>query len=117
MKRDLTKTGWPSGSACSSSSCRWALSSAWTLLGWAVTTTRVDQSLNALAPVSKAYGAFPGCVSLLLTYVFLLASCWHRRAGTRADVMALRQGLHGRVCARLPCLDPGKLGLHRRHAR
>ncbi len=42
------------------------------LLGWAVGTSVWTNPGTALAPVSKAYAALPGVVSLLLTYTFLL---------------------------------------------
>jgi uncharacterized membrane protein YadS len=43
------------------------------LLGWAVTTSVWTTPAKALAPASKAFVALPGAISLLLTYVFLLA--------------------------------------------
>ena len=43
------------------------------LLGWAVTTSVWTNVATALAPASKAYAGLPGVLSLLLTYVFLLA--------------------------------------------
>ena len=42
------------------------------LLGWGVKTQVWVQLANALAPVSKTYGALPGVLSLLATYFFLL---------------------------------------------
>ena len=41
-------------------------------LGWAVTTSVWTTPWNSLAPATKTYGV-SGLVSLLLTYVFLLA--------------------------------------------
>ena len=43
------------------------------LLGWGVKTSVWLQPHNVLAPVSKAYAALPGILSLVATYVFLLA--------------------------------------------
>ena len=43
------------------------------LLGWAVTTAVWTVPAKALVTASKAYAALPGVVSLLLTYIFLLA--------------------------------------------
>jgi uncharacterized membrane protein YadS len=42
------------------------------VLGWGVKTSVWTDVGKALAPVSSGYGALPGIVSLLLTYVFLL---------------------------------------------
>ena len=41
--------------------------------GWAVTTSVWTSLSKALTPVSKAYAVLPGTVSLVATYVFLLA--------------------------------------------
>ncbi|MCZ2080488.1 MAG: YeiH family protein [Bryobacterales bacterium] len=43
------------------------------VLGWAVTASVWTDISTTLRPVSKAYGVLPGLVSLVLTYVFLLA--------------------------------------------
>src|SRR5262249_2633947 len=43
------------------------------LLGWGVATSVWLNLGKAMAPVSKAYGGMPGFVSLLLTYLFMLA--------------------------------------------
>src|SRR3954452_8433360 len=43
------------------------------LLGWAVTTSVWTNLSTALAPASKAYARLPGWLSLLATFVFLLA--------------------------------------------
>src|SRR6202012_2205390 len=43
------------------------------LLGWAVTTSVYTDVTGALTPVAKAYAPLGGGVSLLLTYVALLA--------------------------------------------
>ena len=43
------------------------------LLGWVVTTAVWTVPAKALVTASKTYGALPGVVSLLLTYLFLLA--------------------------------------------
>jgi uncharacterized membrane protein YadS len=51
------------------------------LLGWAVTTSLWTKPSQALAPASKAYGAVPGVVALLATYLFLLSIL---TAGARA---------------------------------
>ena len=50
-----------------------ALLAGFDFLGWAVTTSVWTTPAKALAPASKAFAALPGAVSLLLTYVFLLA--------------------------------------------
>jgi uncharacterized membrane protein YadS len=42
------------------------------LLGWAVTTSVWTSLSKALVPASKAYAGFPGILSLLATFVFLL---------------------------------------------
>jgi len=42
------------------------------LLGWGVKTQVWLQLAKALSPVSKSYGALPGVLSLLATYLFLL---------------------------------------------
>jgi uncharacterized membrane protein YadS len=43
------------------------------VLGWAVKTSEWTDVGKSMAPASKLYGALPGLVSLLLTYLFLLA--------------------------------------------
>ena len=42
-------------------------------LGWAVTTSVWTSLSKALTPASKSYAAFPGLLSLLASYLFLLA--------------------------------------------
>jgi hypothetical protein len=42
-------------------------------LGWAVTTSVWTNPAKALAPASKSYAVLSGLLSLLATYVFLLA--------------------------------------------
>lgn len=42
-------------------------------LGWAVTTSVWTSLSKALAPAAKSYATFPGLLSLVATYVFLLA--------------------------------------------
>jgi hypothetical protein len=43
------------------------------LLGWSVTTKVWTDFAKVLAPVSDAYAKLPGVVSLLATYLFMLA--------------------------------------------
>jgi uncharacterized membrane protein YadS len=56
------------------------------LLGWSVTTKVWTDLAKALAPVSEAYAKLPGIVSLLATYVFLLALMTAGAAALRASV-------------------------------
>jgi uncharacterized membrane protein YadS len=43
------------------------------ILGWAVATSEWLDITKAMAPVSRTYAGLPGILSLLLTYLFLLA--------------------------------------------
>lgn len=56
------------------------------LLGWGVTTKVWTDITKALVPVSEAYAKLPGIVSLLATYVFLLALMTAGAAALRANV-------------------------------
>ncbi|MBI5396965.1 MAG: putative sulfate exporter family transporter [Verrucomicrobia bacterium] len=56
------------------------------LLGWSVTTKVWTDITKALAPVSEAYAKLPGIVSLLATYVFVLALTTLGAAALRANV-------------------------------
>ncbi len=56
------------------------------LLGWAVTTSVWMTPAKALAPASKAFAALSGAVSLLLTYVFLLAITLAAAQALRVDL-------------------------------
>ena len=56
------------------------------LLGWSVTTKVWTDMAKALAPVSDACAKLPGVVSLLATYLFLLAVMSLGAAALRADV-------------------------------
>ena len=73
-------------------------------LGWAVTTSVWTNPWKALAPASKSY-ALSGPVSLLMTYVFLLALTTIGARALRLDLDALRERIHGRLLRGLPVLD------------
>src|SRR5690349_2134921 len=61
-------------------------------LGWAVSTSVWTNVTKALAPASKSYAAIPGLVSLLLTYLFLLAILTPGARLLRADPVRFAKG-------------------------
>ncbi|MBI4875145.1 MAG: putative sulfate exporter family transporter [Acidobacteria bacterium] len=65
------------------------------LLGWAVTTAVWTNAAKALGPASKAYARIPGIVSLLLTYLFLLAVTTAGAAALGAGVRRFAKGFTG----------------------
>jgi uncharacterized membrane protein YadS len=62
------------------------------LLGWGVATNMWLDVSKAMSPVSKAYAAWPGIVSLLVTYVFMLAIMSVGAALLRFDVKKFMAG-------------------------
>ncbi len=62
------------------------------LLGWGVKTQVWVQWANALVPVSKTYGALPGVLSLLATYLFLLLATALGAMALRLQVGAFARG-------------------------
>ncbi len=62
------------------------------ILGWAITTSVWTVPAKALAPVSKAYKSLPGLVSLLGTFIFLLAILSIGAKALRADIKAFAKG-------------------------
>jgi uncharacterized membrane protein YadS len=62
------------------------------LLGWAISTAVWTDVTTALKPVSKAFGAVPGLVSLLLTYLFLLVVMAAGARALGADVGRFAKG-------------------------
>jgi uncharacterized membrane protein YadS len=65
------------------------------ILGWVVTTAVWTVPAKALAPVSKAYKTMPGLVSLLCTYVFLLAILLIGAKALRANLKSFAKGFTG----------------------
>lgn len=68
-------------------------------LGWAVTTAVWTNPAKALAPASKTYAALPGLVSLLATYVFLLALMMLGAWALRLDLRRFAKGFTAVFCA------------------
>ncbi len=62
------------------------------ILGWVVTTAVWTAPAKALAPVSKAYKSLPGIVSLLCTYIFLLAILLAGAKALRANLKSFAKG-------------------------
>src|SRR5215472_9585098 len=62
------------------------------VLGWAVSTSVWTNFSKALAPASKQYAGLSGVVSLLATYVFLLALMTVGAKALRADVARFAKG-------------------------
>lgn len=62
------------------------------LLGWAVTTSVWTNLSKSLAPAAKAYTGVPGVVSLLATYVFLLALMTFGAKALGADLARFAKG-------------------------
>jgi uncharacterized membrane protein YadS len=67
-------------------------------LGWAVSTSVWTHASKALAPFSKTY-TFPGLISLLLTYLFLLVITTIGAKGLRLDLKRFAQGFTAVFCA------------------
>ena len=67
-------------------------------LGWAVTTSVWTNPWKALAPASKSY-ALSGPVSLLVTYVFLLALTTIGARALRLDLARFVKGFTAVFCA------------------
>jgi uncharacterized membrane protein YadS len=65
------------------------------ILGWVVTTAVWTVPAKALAPASKAYKSLPGLVSLLGTYIFLLAILLVAAKALRANVKSFAKGFTG----------------------
>ena len=86
-------------------------------LGWAVTTSVWTNPAKMLAPASKSYATLSGFASLLLTYLFLLVVMTLGAKALRLDLGRFAKGFTAVFVARLPVLDAGQLGVHRRHAR
>lgn len=61
-------------------------------LGWAVSTSVWTSLSKALAPASKNYASLGGVLSLLATYVFLLAVMTLGAKALRADVVRFAKG-------------------------
>jgi uncharacterized membrane protein YadS len=72
------------------------------VLGWAVTTSVWTSPWKALVPASKAYH-LPGLVSLLLTYVFLLAIMTIGARALRLNLARFMLGFTGVFCAAYLC--------------
>jgi uncharacterized membrane protein YadS len=68
-------------------------------LGWAVTTSIWTSPWKALAPASKSYAALSGPVSLLATYVFLLALMTLGARALRLDPGRFAKGFTAVFCA------------------
>ena len=68
-------------------------------LGWAVTTSVWINPVKMLGTASKAYGALPGVVSLLATYVFLLAVMTLGARALHLDLAKFVKGFTGVFCA------------------
>ncbi len=62
------------------------------ILGWAVTTSVWTIPAKALAPASKAYKSLPGLLSLVLTYIFLLAILLIGAKALRANLKSFAKG-------------------------
>src|SRR5512147_2158385 len=62
------------------------------ILGWVVTTAVWTAPAKALNPVSKAYKSLPGLVSLLGTYIFLLAILSLGAKALRANIKSFAKG-------------------------
>ncbi len=62
------------------------------LLGWAVTTSVWILPAKALAPASKLYAHLPASLSLVATYLFLLAVLLVAAKGLRADLKRFAAG-------------------------
>ncbi len=62
------------------------------ILGWVVTTAVWTAPAKALVPVSKAYKSLPGIVSLLGTYIFLLAILLAGAKALRANLASFAKG-------------------------
>ena len=62
------------------------------LLGWAATTQVWTSPGKAIAPVAKTYAAFPGVLSLALTYLFLLLIMTAGAAGLGLDLARFASG-------------------------
>ena len=69
------------------------------VLGWAVSTAMWTTPLKALGPASKTYAALPALVSLLLTYLFLLALLAAGAKALNADVARFAKGFTLVFCA------------------
>lgn len=65
------------------------------ILGWVVTTAVWTMPAKALNPVSKAYKSLPGLVSLLGTYIFLLAILLAGAKALRANLKSFAKGFTG----------------------
>ncbi|MBZ5567723.1 MAG: YeiH family protein [Acidobacteriia bacterium] len=65
------------------------------ILGWVVTTAVWTAPAKALAPASKAYKTLPGLVSLLGTYIFLLAILLAGAKALRANLKSFAKGFTG----------------------
>ncbi|MGB9105149.1 MAG: putative sulfate exporter family transporter, partial [Terriglobales bacterium] len=65
------------------------------ILGWVVTTAVWTAPAKALAPASKAYKNLPGLVSLLGTYIFLLAILLAGAKALRANLKSFAKGFTG----------------------
>lgn len=63
------------------------------LLGWAITTSVWTSPAKALAPASKAYAFLPSVISLIGTYVFLLAVLSAGAKALRANLPRFVKGL------------------------
>lgn len=68
-------------------------------LGWAVTTSVWTNPLKMLVPASKSYAALSGVVSLLATYVFLLALMTLGARALRLDLARFVKGFTAVFCA------------------
>jgi uncharacterized membrane protein YadS len=62
------------------------------LLGWAVTTSVWTAPAAALSAASKAYAGVPGVLSLLFTYVFLLAIMLIGARALKTEVLPFAKG-------------------------
>src|SRR5271157_3399114 len=62
------------------------------MLGWAVTTSVWTTPGKALAPASKTYAHLPGLVSLILTYLAMLAVLLAGAKALGANVKRFAQG-------------------------
>lgn len=77
------------------------------LLGWAVNTSVWTNISKALGPASKTFGALPGLVSLLATYLFLLVLLTVGARMLRGDPVRFAKGFTAVFFASYACWIAG----------